>query len=198
MEDETRSTSSLSDIAISIIDEGPLSPLRQRSERSVVSHIKRNLQSSGKPLILLESAGKASCCIFRIPDSLAEVNPKAYKPKVVSIGPYHYGENHLQMIQQHKFRFLELFVDRATKKGMDENVLYAAVGALQHKRSHIFIAYSPDGVVTTAATTTPLAPSCQSWCPRDSEPWAEKCGWRKCADCRQCSKFCTQKQTMSM
>nr|AAM98187.1 unknown protein [Arabidopsis thaliana] len=133
MEDETRSTSSLSDIAISIIDEGPLSPLRQRSERSVVSHIKRNLQSSGKPLILLESAGKASCCIFRIPDSLAEVNPKAYKPKVVSIGPYHYGENHLQMIQQHKFRFLELFVDRATKKGMDENVLYAAVGALQHK-----------------------------------------------------------------
>ncbi|CAA0384796.1 unnamed protein product [Arabidopsis thaliana] len=133
MEDETRSTSSLSDITISIIDEGPLSPLRQRTERSFVSHIKRNLQSSGKPLILLESAGKASCCIFRIPDSLAEVNPKAYKPKVVSIGPYHYGENHLQMIQQHKFRFLELFVDRATKKGMDENVLYAAVGALQHK-----------------------------------------------------------------
>ncbi|XP_010503330.1 PREDICTED: UPF0481 protein At3g47200-like [Camelina sativa] len=92
-----------------------------------------------KPVLLLESAGKESCCVFRVPQSFAEMNPEAYKPKVVSIGPYHYGEKHLEMIQQHKLRFLHLFLDKARKNGVDINVLFKAV---IHLEEEIRISYS--------------------------------------------------------
>jgi len=95
----------------------------------------RNYLSSGskETVLLLESAGKESCCIFRVPESFVALNPKAYKPKVVSIGPYHYGEKHLQMIQQHKPRLLQLFLDEAKKKDVEENVLVKAVVDLEDK-----------------------------------------------------------------
>ncbi|XP_010431072.1 PREDICTED: UPF0481 protein At3g47200 [Camelina sativa] len=92
-----------------------------------------------KPVLLLESACKESCCIFRVPQSFAEMNPEAYKPKVVSIGPYHYGGKHLEMIQQHKLRFLHLFLDKARKNGVDKNVLFKAV---IHLEEEIRISYS--------------------------------------------------------
>ncbi|XP_024013735.1 UPF0481 protein At3g47200 isoform X1 [Eutrema salsugineum] len=93
------------------------------------------------PRLLKESAGKESCCIFRVPERFAEVNPEAYKPKVVSIGPYHYGEKHLQMIQEHKPRFLKLFLDKARGKGVEKNVLFKAVMDLKET---ITSSYSED------------------------------------------------------
>ncbi|CAN1252409.1 UPF0481 protein At3g47200 [Linum perenne] len=64
------------------------------------------------PTLLKTSAGRESCCIFRIPQTLIEINPKAYHPTTVSIGPYHHGKPHLETIQQHKWRFLAAIVDR--------------------------------------------------------------------------------------
>ncbi|XP_010535660.1 PREDICTED: UPF0481 protein At3g47200 [Tarenaya hassleriana] len=65
------------------------------------------------PKLLRKSAASKSCCIFRVPQSYTQLNPKAYEPKVVSIGPYHRGKGHLQMIQEHKHRFLEVFASTA-------------------------------------------------------------------------------------
>ncbi|BFG39068.1 hypothetical protein Pyn_02214 [Prunus yedoensis var. nudiflora] len=56
--------------------------------------------------LLHPSAGNSSCCIFRVPQYLLEINKKAYQPHIVSIGPYHYVDTHLDMMQQHKWRFL--------------------------------------------------------------------------------------------
>ncbi|KAG7559963.1 hypothetical protein ISN45_Aa05g015280 [Arabidopsis thaliana x Arabidopsis arenosa] len=104
----------------------PLSPLP--TESCIISDFRNYLSSTSKePVLLLESAGKETCCIFRVPESFVAMNPEAYKPKVVSIGPYHYGEKHLQMIQQHKPRFLQIFLDKARKNGVEENVLVKAV-----------------------------------------------------------------------
>lgn len=100
------------------------------TKKDIISLIRDQLET--KPLLLVETAAKESCSIFRIPDSLAEMNPEAYKPKVVSIGPYHYNEKHLQMIQEHKPRLLKLFLARAEKKGVEKNVLIEAVKKLEN------------------------------------------------------------------
>ncbi|KAF5200835.1 putative transmembrane protein [Thalictrum thalictroides] len=47
------------------------------------------------PRLLHKSAGHSSCCIFRVPQSLVEVNRKAYHPHIVSIGSYHHGNEHI-------------------------------------------------------------------------------------------------------
>ncbi|XP_031386938.1 UPF0481 protein At3g47200-like isoform X2 [Punica granatum] len=59
------------------------------------------------PKQLSQSAGRRSCCIFRVPQSLAEINEKAYQPHTTSIGPYHHGNPKFNMIEEHKWRFLD-------------------------------------------------------------------------------------------
>ncbi|XP_010493342.1 PREDICTED: UPF0481 protein At3g47200-like isoform X2 [Camelina sativa] len=82
--------------------------------------------------LLRESAGSESCCIVRIPQSLARINLKAYEPKILSIGPYHHGKEHLQMTQQHKRRFLKFFVAKMEEKGIDPQELVKAVSSLEN------------------------------------------------------------------
>ncbi|KAD5508651.1 hypothetical protein R6Q59_030720 [Mikania micrantha] len=67
------------------------------------------------PKLLQKSAGKISCCIFRVPQSLVEINKEAYEPRIVSIGPYHHGNKDLEMIQEHKWRFLQKMITRTGK-----------------------------------------------------------------------------------
>ncbi|CAL9247321.1 unnamed protein product [Arabidopsis halleri] len=141
MADKTEIISSPSDIMLTVgetvsspSDKASLPPSPLPTESYIISAF-RNYLSSGckEPVLLLESAGQESCCIFRVPESFVAMNPEAYKPKVVSIGPYHYGENHLKMIQQHKFRFLHLFLDKAKKNGVDELALLKAVMDLEEE-----------------------------------------------------------------
>ncbi|KAI6669886.1 hypothetical protein NL676_004771 [Syzygium grande] len=37
-----------------------------------------------------------------VPGNLSELNPKAYKPRIVSIGPYHHRSECVRMIEEHK------------------------------------------------------------------------------------------------
>ncbi|KFK39903.1 hypothetical protein AALP_AA3G303800 [Arabis alpina] len=91
--------------------------------------------------LLRESAGSESCCIVRIPQSLARTNLKAYEPKIVSIGPYHHGKEHLNLIQQHKRRFLKFFMSKMQEKGTDPQDLVRAVSRLE---DDIRLSYSED------------------------------------------------------
>ncbi|KAL1188610.1 hypothetical protein V5N11_016156 [Cardamine amara subsp. amara] len=92
---------------------------------------------------LKESAGSKSCCIFRIPHTLVEANETVYKPKIVSIGPYHHldGKNHLQMIQEHKQRYLDIFLSKTKEKGVHLTDLRQVVLGLEEK---IRSSYSED------------------------------------------------------
>lgn len=70
------------------------------------------------PKLLNRTAGKKSCCIFRVPQSLVEINGKAYHPLILSIGPYHYGKPHLNMIEEHKWKFLGELLARTPPDGL--------------------------------------------------------------------------------
>nr|GMD63062.1 UPF0481 protein At3g47200-like [Ipomoea batatas]GMD70187.1 UPF0481 protein At3g47200-like [Ipomoea batatas]GME00885.1 UPF0481 protein At3g47200-like [Ipomoea batatas]GME17638.1 UPF0481 protein At3g47200-like [Ipomoea batatas] len=44
-------------------------------------------------------------CIFKVHDQLRKVNEKCYLPEIMSIGPYHHGQQNLQWIEPHKLRY---------------------------------------------------------------------------------------------
>jgi hypothetical protein len=50
--------------------------------------------------------------IFRVPDRLRRVRKEAYTPRVISIGPLHYGEEALKAMEEHNKRYLQYFLGR--------------------------------------------------------------------------------------
>ena len=82
-----------------------------------------------KPRLLRKSAGNISCCIFRVPQSLVEINEKAYQPHIVSIGPYHHGKDHLKMIQEHKWRLLDTLIARTENQGVCLDDYFKAIAS---------------------------------------------------------------------
>ncbi|XP_047977954.1 UPF0481 protein At3g47200-like isoform X2 [Salvia hispanica] len=64
------------------------------------------------------SGAQPECTIYRVHRHLRNVNPKAYEPEVIAIGPYHrYNNNnnknneHLKIMEGHKLRYLEQLLD---------------------------------------------------------------------------------------
>ncbi|XP_059462748.1 UPF0481 protein At3g47200-like [Corylus avellana] len=68
--------------------------------------------SETTPQLLSIAAGRSSCCIFRVPQSLIDINGKSYQPRIVSIGPYHRGQPNLQMMEEHKWCYLRSLLSR--------------------------------------------------------------------------------------
>ncbi|XP_052173744.1 UPF0481 protein At3g47200-like [Diospyros lotus] len=86
---------------------------------------------STKPKLLSLSAGRSSCCIFRVPQTLIDINGRSYQPHVVSIGPLHRGEPHLETIQEHKWRFLGGMLNRTQSKGLSLEDCLTAIQPLE-------------------------------------------------------------------
>lgn len=53
--------------------------------------------------------------IYKVPPRVTDLNKKAYKPQAVSFGPYHYGEEQLKGMEEHKHRALLHFLKRTQK-----------------------------------------------------------------------------------
>ncbi|XP_031270650.1 UPF0481 protein At3g47200-like [Pistacia vera] len=85
------------------------------------------------PRLLSKLAGKKSCCIFRVPQSLVEINKKAYQPRIVSMGPYHHGKEHLKMIQEHKWKYLGAMLNRTRNHGVEFKDLYAVIKSMEQQ-----------------------------------------------------------------
>ena len=72
---------------------------------------------SQKPPLLCKGATSKRTCssIFRVPRRLVDINGDFYdfyEPNTVSIGPYHRGKPHFQMIEEHKWRYLDSLLNR--------------------------------------------------------------------------------------
>ncbi|CAJ2653716.1 unnamed protein product [Trifolium pratense] len=53
--------------------------------------------------------------IYKIPSQITDLNEKAYKPRAISFGPYHNGEEKLKAMEEHKHRVLVHFLKRCKK-----------------------------------------------------------------------------------
>lgn len=81
-------------------------------ERSWVAHFDSQIKNVN-PSDELELWRKQS--IYRVPACIKDLNSKAYKPQVVSFGPFHHGEAQVMPMEEHKHRALLHFLKRATK-----------------------------------------------------------------------------------
>ncbi|KAK6926647.1 Protein of unknown function DUF247, plant [Dillenia turbinata] len=83
------------------------------------------------PKLLKTSAGKITCSIFRVPPNLFENFENSYRPKIVSIGPYHHGKDNFEMIEEHKWRFLGSFLARWQRNGVGLNKYFHAMASIE-------------------------------------------------------------------
>ncbi|KAG8048672.1 hypothetical protein GUJ93_ZPchr0009g872 [Zizania palustris] len=63
----------------------------------------------------LELAQWKKHSIYRVPAAVRELHPHAYRPQVVSLGPFHHGDEHLMPMEQHKRRAVRHLLRRTTK-----------------------------------------------------------------------------------
>ncbi|XP_050282408.1 UPF0481 protein At3g47200-like [Quercus robur] len=57
------------------------------------------------PAQQVEPEKRRECCIYKVPLKLRKVNEDAYTPKLISIGPYHYGQENLNKMEDLKRRY---------------------------------------------------------------------------------------------
>ena len=86
-----------------------------------------------EPRLMSKTAGRSSCCIFRVPRRLVEINVHSYQPHIISIGPYHRGEPHLRMIEEHKWRYLGSLIARTEAHGLGLEDYLKALHPLETK-----------------------------------------------------------------
>jgi hypothetical protein len=75
------------------------------------SGIDRLIQSV-KEELQISYAFSDTCCIYKVPERLRELNEKAYTPRLVSIGPIHHGNDKLKAMEDHKIMYLKEFIAR--------------------------------------------------------------------------------------
>ncbi|XP_030458429.1 UPF0481 protein At3g47200-like [Syzygium oleosum] len=96
---------------------------------NLLPKLKRKTQEMPKQLS--QTAGRNSCCIFRVPRSLAKINEKAYQPHILSIGPYHHGNKEFSMIEEHKGQFLHDLLARIEERGVGFVDLVRAIAPME-------------------------------------------------------------------
>ncbi|KAK3432386.1 hypothetical protein EUGRSUZ_E04277, partial [Eucalyptus grandis] len=67
-------------------------------------------------------------CIYQVPTKLRQVEAKAYDPSIVSIGPYHRGDQHLKEMEEVKLKFFHR-VFKSRQEG--EDVLDRVISAME-------------------------------------------------------------------
>ncbi|KAG2620798.1 uncharacterized protein LOC120666187 [Panicum virgatum] len=79
-------------------------------------------------------------CIYHVPACIKDLNPKAYRPQVVSLGPFHHGEAQLRPMDAHKRRALVHFLRRA-RRPLAEFAAVVAGGAAAEEYERLEGAY---------------------------------------------------------
>ncbi|KAM7490109.1 hypothetical protein LguiA_033030 [Lonicera macranthoides] len=61
----------------------------------------------------------SECCIYRVPPIDMVLKAEVYAPRAVSIGPFHYKKEELQVMEKHKLRYMKVFLTR-TNTNLDD------------------------------------------------------------------------------
>ncbi|KAI8009922.1 UPF0481 protein [Camellia lanceoleosa] len=95
-------------------------------------------------------------CIFRVHDLLRNENKKVYEPEAVAIGPYHYGKDNLQPMEEHKLRCLKQLLQRRNERSAER---YIAEMRKSEQRAREFYA-EPISLDSNAFVEMMLLDSC--------------------------------------
>lgn len=82
-----------------------------------MDHLSETNQILNEIVTDLYNSSIKSCTIFKVTRGLSDSNPDAYKPQLVSIGPYHNNNPQLRSMENYKLRYLQRFLRR--KAGID-------------------------------------------------------------------------------
>ncbi|XP_062177571.1 UPF0481 protein At3g47200-like isoform X1 [Alnus glutinosa] len=63
----------------------------------------------------LEPLSSPEPYIYKVPDPLRKLNKEAFSPQILSIGPFHHGDEKLQNMEKHKLRYLKVLMEQAHK-----------------------------------------------------------------------------------
>ena len=74
-----------------------------------------------------------SVCIYRVPSFMSLVEPKAYRPSHISIGPYHYKKPHLQETEKLKAKFFRRLFDPNGLNGSKLDMAMSSLESLEDK-----------------------------------------------------------------
>lgn len=99
-----------------LVSEGATREAQVQKQPAIIDFEKLHLHGI-QVLELEQKWGRHS--IYRVPNQIRKLNPEVYEPKLVSIGPYHYGKPHLKAMEEHKHRALQMFLGR-TKQSVEE------------------------------------------------------------------------------
>jgi hypothetical protein len=71
-------------------------------------------------------------CIYRVPTQLRrKVNEEVYTPKLLSIGPFDHGKHDLKVMENHKLKYLDNFLQR-TKKSQPAKIIKVNEVQIRH------------------------------------------------------------------
>ncbi|URD96905.1 UPF0481 protein [Musa troglodytarum] len=74
--------------------------------------------------------------IFKVPRIFQEADPKAYEPKMVSLGPYHHGNIHLKAMEDLKWHYLKKFLGRNPDKPLEGYIEQIKEGELEARMAY--------------------------------------------------------------
>ncbi|KAI9074214.1 hypothetical protein K1719_043779 [Acacia pycnantha] len=96
-------------------------------DNEVTVDMKEMIQDCGDGALLPE------CCIYRVPHILRRHNEEAYTPKLVSVGPFHYGNERLKDMERHKQIMFKRFTHNAERVRSSSDDLVHLVKHLEPK-----------------------------------------------------------------
>ncbi|CAA2998390.1 Hypothetical predicted protein [Olea europaea subsp. europaea] len=77
------------------------------------------------------SSAPSKPSMFRVSDHLRTINPEAYNPEIIAIGPFHSDKKNLQNMEQHKVWYLKLLLERRKESSVERYV--ATIRQLEEK-----------------------------------------------------------------
>uniref|UniRef100_A0A803M9U9 Uncharacterized protein n=2 Tax=Chenopodium quinoa TaxID=63459 RepID=A0A803M9U9_CHEQI len=79
----------------------------------------------------------SKCCIYRIPTNLRKVNENSYTPSLISIGPFHRGNQKYQAMEEHKLRYLQRFIQRNSNRDLEDYLTAAMKWEKEARNSYL-------------------------------------------------------------